>query len=212
MQCAAISLANGGGCSYAVQPEVGKIGNNSSSFVLPVAERKDGVASFFKKQVIKEEAKPEACSQSQSDAAKTEVSADKKGRDRKVHSPPGDNVKSDPGSPHKRASVKVEGLDDGIGDDSNAPNKKRKTTNATRLKVEVDASDEEDVKVIPNPGPPKRQTRSSKSAGNTATKKPDASPKKVSQPIPLGRVGPKLISETPVPFRQGQASLDSFLK
>ena len=30
--------------------EVGKIGNNSPSFVLPVKERKDGIANFFKKQ------------------------------------------------------------------------------------------------------------------------------------------------------------------
>ncbi|KAJ9113901.1 hypothetical protein QFC19_000095 [Naganishia cerealis] len=35
---------------YPVPTEVGKIGNNSPSFVLPVKERKDGIANFFKKQ------------------------------------------------------------------------------------------------------------------------------------------------------------------
>ncbi|KAJ9116946.1 hypothetical protein QFC22_004604 [Naganishia vaughanmartiniae] len=35
---------------YPVPPEVGKVGTNSPSFVVPVKERKDGIANFFKKQ------------------------------------------------------------------------------------------------------------------------------------------------------------------
>lgn len=36
--------------SYPVVPEVGKIGRSDGSYILPVAERKDGIKSFFMKQ------------------------------------------------------------------------------------------------------------------------------------------------------------------
>lgn len=36
--------------SYPVPTEVGKVGTNSPSYVIPVKERKDGIANFFKKQ------------------------------------------------------------------------------------------------------------------------------------------------------------------
>ncbi len=35
---------------YPVVPEVGKIGKSDGSYILPVAERKDGIKSFFAKQ------------------------------------------------------------------------------------------------------------------------------------------------------------------
>lgn len=55
--------------SYPVVPEVGKIGKSDPSYILPVAERKDGIKSFFMKQSpakpkankadVKEEANPD---------------------------------------------------------------------------------------------------------------------------------------------------------
>lgn len=36
--------------SYPVVPEVGKIGHSEQNYILPVAERKDGIKSFFQKQ------------------------------------------------------------------------------------------------------------------------------------------------------------------
>lgn len=45
--------------SYPVVPEVGKIGHSQQNYILPVAERRDGIKSFFQKQAKpKEEDKP----------------------------------------------------------------------------------------------------------------------------------------------------------
>lgn len=43
---------------YPVIPEVGKIGQSKHAYILPVAERRDGIKSFFAKQVSP--AKPKA--------------------------------------------------------------------------------------------------------------------------------------------------------
>lgn len=144
---------------------------------MPVAERKDGVASFFKKQVVKEEKKPDVDGSSM--ALKGESKPVKASGDRKVHSPPTTSVKTEPAShdqkPNKRPSEKVKVLDDGIGDDSNAPNKKRKVeATMSKAKKEEDASDDDDdeVEVIPDPGPPKRQTRSSKAGPPSKAHRP----------------------------------------
>lgn len=43
---------------FAVPKEVGKVGTESSTFIEPVAQRKDGIAAMFKKQEIKQDKKP----------------------------------------------------------------------------------------------------------------------------------------------------------
>lgn len=47
---------------YPVVPEVGKIGQSKHSYILPVAERRDGIKSFFAKQnsPVKPKAEPKA--------------------------------------------------------------------------------------------------------------------------------------------------------
>ncbi|EJT51166.1 hypothetical protein A1Q1_07630 [Trichosporon asahii var. asahii CBS 2479] len=47
---------------YPVLPEVGKIGQSKHAYILPVAERKDGIKSFFAKQnsPVKPKAEPKA--------------------------------------------------------------------------------------------------------------------------------------------------------
>lgn len=44
--------------SYAVVPEVGKIGRSAPNYILPVAERKDGIKSFFGKGATKKVPEP----------------------------------------------------------------------------------------------------------------------------------------------------------
>lgn len=49
---------------YPVLPEVGKIGQSKHAYILPVAERRDGIKSFFAKQSspVKPKAEPKATS------------------------------------------------------------------------------------------------------------------------------------------------------
>lgn len=101
-----------GFCSYPVPKEVGKVGTNSSTYVEPVSERKDGIASFFKRQEEKglgttsnTTAKPKAAS---STAVKPKVETPPVKKEEPVH------------SPVKTESKGVKGVE-GLGDDSNAP-------------------------------------------------------------------------------------------
>jgi len=82
-----------------VPKEVGKVGTNSPTYIEPVSERKDGIASFFKKQEEK--------SQSGPSTSKAK--------------PPAPPVKSEP--VHSPVKVKKEDkkVVAGLGDDSNAP-------------------------------------------------------------------------------------------
>ncbi len=116
------------------------MGTNSSSYILPVAERKDGIASFFKKQESKSIT---GKTSNQSPKEKTgEVDTKDPGKlkeEEKVHHP-ATEVKS--AKPSVTAELKAEVLDEGIGDDSNAP----QTT-----KVE-----EEDMETVTRSGTKKR--------------------------------------------------------
>jgi hypothetical protein len=86
--------------SYPVQPEVGKVGTNSPSFILPVAERSDGIKAFFTK------ASPAKAAPAKSEAI--EKTKPKSPASSKA------TVKSDP-------DPKQETIEE-LGDDSNAPN------------------------------------------------------------------------------------------
>ena len=50
--------------SYAVPQEVGKVGNESPSFIEPISHRKDGIEAMFAKQKQKKDASPRKLSQS----------------------------------------------------------------------------------------------------------------------------------------------------
>lgn len=96
--------------SFPVQNEVGRVGTNSSSYILPVAERKDGIASFFKKQEAKG-VPVDTGSAFGSSPSKTKTKAKV---EKSVHVPVH--------TTGSRQEIKQDGLDDAIGDDSNAPN------------------------------------------------------------------------------------------
>jgi len=82
-----------------VPKEVGKVGTNSPTYIEPVSERKDGIASFFKKQEEKIQKGP---STTKAESTATPIKSEP------VHSP----VKV------KKEEEKVVA---GLGDDSNAP-------------------------------------------------------------------------------------------
>jgi hypothetical protein len=85
--------------SYPVPKEVGKVGTNSSTYIEPVSERKDGIASFFKKQEEK----------TQSGPSTTKAK------------PMATPVKSEPVHSPVRVKKEESKVIAGLGDDSNAP-------------------------------------------------------------------------------------------
>jgi hypothetical protein len=94
--------------SYPVQPEVGKVGTNSPSFILPVAERSDGIKAFFSK------ASPAKSKGAHPSAKPIDPTASDQGRDVKAD----ESVKSEA---NPEADLKPEDSER-LGDDSNAPN------------------------------------------------------------------------------------------
>ncbi|WWC62979.1 uncharacterized protein I303_105577 [Kwoniella dejecticola CBS 10117] len=101
---------------YPVPTEVGKIGNNSPTFIQPVSERKDGIKSFFSKQ------------QQSPVKVKHEQSSKKEGSDGQAENEKDDRDKKDAKNVKEEVA---EGIDSeitpkdeekGLGDDSNAPN------------------------------------------------------------------------------------------
>lgn len=114
------------GRSFPVPPEVGKIGNNSPTFIQPVSERSDGIKSFFQKQ---------------------QPSPAKKGE--KMPSPEKVAHQDDEEKPTK-AEIKeeAEGIkaevadgdqEKGLGDDSNAPNPEASAEEKPSIKEEAGA-------------------------------------------------------------------------
>jgi hypothetical protein len=89
--------------SYPVPKEVGRVGTNSETYIQPVSERKDGIASMFKKQEAKKEVAGSPSSKTMDQKAKLKLEK----RD-EVH------------SPVKQEGKDVKGIE-GLGDDSNAP-------------------------------------------------------------------------------------------
>ena len=108
--------------SYPVPKEVGKVGTNSSTYVEPVSERKDGIASFFKRQ----EEKSQGPSKS---PAKMKYEASSAKLDDPVHSPVKTGIKD------------VKGVE-GLGDDSNAPQVPRPTVIKGKLKATEEVKEE----------------------------------------------------------------------
>ena len=98
--------------SFPVAPEVGKIGNNSPTFIQPVSERSDGIKSFFQKQQASP-AKPMPTSKAGKSSTPT-----------KPQEKPAFNKKEEIKAEVDGIESKIEEGDEekGLGDDSNAPN------------------------------------------------------------------------------------------
>ncbi|ORY24591.1 hypothetical protein BCR39DRAFT_507438 [Naematelia encephala] len=125
---------------YPVPPEVGKIGNNSPTFIEPVAERSDGIKSFFAKQSPKK-------------AVKAEV---------KVPFAKHDPISAKEGIEQEATGIIAEVGDGdeevGLGDDSNAPNPSAKEEEKPSIKT--DKQDEKKpgrLNDIPNSAKGKRK-------------------------------------------------------
>ncbi|WVR06676.1 hypothetical protein IAU60_003708 [Kwoniella sp. DSM 27419] len=155
--------------SYAVPSEVGKIGNNSPTFIQPVAERSDGIKSFFQKQG-NSPAKPKKEVIASHKQSKVQDSKD----DVKLGSTP-DGIKPEDvtgaAKPKIKSTVKQETLKEeaegikaeivdgdvekGLGDDSNAPN-----DNAKAEEVKEDNDSSGDPAIKEEGSPPGRDLRS----------------------------------------------------
>ncbi|WVF69072.1 hypothetical protein IAT40_003846 [Kwoniella sp. CBS 6097] len=164
---------------YAVPSEVGKIGNNSPTFIQPVSERSDGIKSFFQKQAPspakpKKEAREDsgkttnegkeervkAGSQQQSQPVKTENTG--------IVKEENDDIKPKPSVSEKQtvkeeaegieSRVKADDTEKGLGDDSNAPNDNNQSTQNPRIgktdviteEGKVEPSDDE-VMIVDSP-------------------------------------------------------------
>jgi len=100
-----------------VNPDVGKIGTQSPTYIQPVAERSDGIKSFFQKQ------QP---SPARTKAAKGDVSDSSK-----LHEVKKEKKEEIPDRSKEEIKEEAEGIkaeagdgdvEEGMGDDSNAPN------------------------------------------------------------------------------------------
>ncbi|WWC96412.1 hypothetical protein V866_003280 [Kwoniella sp. B9012] len=111
--------------SYPVPNEVGKIGNNSPTFIQPVSERKDGIKSFFSKQQSSP-VKPKK-EESNKSPIKVKIEDEKKVKEK------AEGIESE---------ITPKDEEKGLGDDSNAPNQDRAHTNQ-----DLPADDKGSVKV-----------------------------------------------------------------
>lgn len=110
--------------SFPVNPEVGKIGTNSPTYIQPVAERSDGIKSFFQKQ-HPSPAKPKTSQQkSPTKQVKTEAR-------------PEESMKDD-----LKSEITPDDEEKGLGDDSNAPNP---ATKDEKPSVRKETEDSEDI-------------------------------------------------------------------
>jgi hypothetical protein len=156
---------------YAVSKDVGKVGNNSPTFIVPVAssENKSNIANFFAKGAAKKGAAPPTSSKS--DDTKVEDV-------KKDQSTP---VKHDPGETRKTVD------DDGTEDNAPLPVPKSETKQGTKRDLDDMPHDEQPKKVSRTSASPSKTkpTSRSKSAtsNNTASPKKAAAKEKGSQKI-----------------------------
>ncbi|KAG9248613.1 hypothetical protein BJ878DRAFT_487566 [Calycina marina] len=145
---------------YPVSRDVGKVGNNSPNFIIPVAssENKSNIANFFTKP--KEDGKPKL----PSSASKETSSPGKNGKKEKTEEPT--EVKSMKEEPMKKESVKQEpeeshGTIDHTRTEDNAP-----------LPVPIGSSQgiKRELDNIPDEEPPSRMQKRSENPTQTAIK------------------------------------------
>jgi hypothetical protein len=140
--------------SYPVNPEVGKIGTNSPTYIQPVSERSDGIKSFFQKQAP-------SPAKSKGITGKSNFSqADKGSQGVKKESAAGVNKQSDTKKAVEEMKTEVDDGEvkievKGAGDDSNAPNpsasadekpaiKQEKSTPSKRKRTDAPDDDSEE--------------------------------------------------------------------
>ncbi|TXT13263.1 hypothetical protein VHUM_00630 [Vanrija humicola] len=199
---------------YPVVPEVGKIGRSEQSYILPVAERKDGIKSFFAKQqpspakpkgsgsgnfsqafkedskdskaVVKEEVKPEGESEPDPEA-KTEVEPEAK-EETKPETTEGKPSVADVKPPAPPAEPEAQTLDD----------------------------DEDDVVLLDTAPSQSSKSESSKpplSQRSSQESKPQvATPAKRKRGDERGGHQTKIIRPQPKEEKKGQPSITSFFK
>ncbi|WRT66749.1 uncharacterized protein IL334_003712 [Kwoniella shivajii] len=162
--------------SYPVPSEVGKIGNNSPTFIQPVSERKDGIKSFFQKQFASPAksagagagagvgVKKEIPLSSTSPSTSTVISA-------KVEKVPPSKFERKTRSNTKDVRREAEGIkseisnqdeEKGLGDDSNAPNvseNKRSVNVEEHVIKEVESDDRVDEDEIQEIKPDTKRKR-----------------------------------------------------
>ncbi|KAG4426517.1 hypothetical protein IFR04_000399 [Cadophora malorum] len=134
---------------YAVSKEVGKVGNNSPTFIIPVAssENKSNIANFFAKGAAKIESKP----------PKSEPTEEKP-----VVQKEEEDVKNDvPSTPIKHEEGEDRKTIDHNGTEDNAPLPIPKEESKQGIKRELDD-------VPPTDEPPKKVSRTSASPSKTA--------------------------------------------
>ena len=127
---------------YAVSKDVGKVGNNSPTFIIPVAssENKSNIANFFAKGAAKQDLK-NSSSISKSDATNADM------------------VKEEVATPVKHESVETRETVDREGTEDNAPLPVPKAEKEQGIKRDLDdISDQE---------PPKKAIRTSASPSKT---------------------------------------------
>ncbi|WWC88289.1 uncharacterized protein L201_003197 [Kwoniella dendrophila CBS 6074] len=168
---------------YPVPSEVGKIGNNSPTFIQPVSERKDGIKSFFSKQQsspakVKKDEKP--LSSHTNNLQKNHESDIKP----KVENT--ENVKEE--AEGIKSDITNHDKEKGLGDDSNAPNNQHdqqtaetsdKVIGSSQMKDEKNNNSEgeiQEVKVENHKR--KREEVDSQDEAKKETEEPDPKPKR----------------------------------
>lgn len=144
---------------YPVSKEVGKVGNNSPSFIIPVASRenKSNIANFF---------------------ANTQAKTKKGDNDKEVEVEVDGPTGSPPATKAKTLDEIVENADDGgMGVAPTATGAKRKGDDSLQdeeppLKKDAVSSTPVKVKPSPSPGKPSAKASRSKSATSNGTKSP----------------------------------------
>lgn len=156
---------------YAVSKEVSKVGNNSPTFIIPVAssENKSNIANFFAKGATKSESKP---TKSESTEEKSAVKKEEEDVKNDIASTP---IKHEDGEDRKTI--------DHNGTEDNAPLPIPKEENKQGIKRELDdvpESEEPPTKISRTSSSPSKTASSAKSTRKTrsATSNNTASPSK----------------------------------
>lgn len=135
---------------FPVNPEVGKIGTNSPTYIQPVSERSDGIKSFFQKQ--------------QATPAKGGKSISKQ-----TSSPLEGKAKPEHGEPEYK--ITPTDVERGLGDDSNAPNPQAQALAKHESRLESPVPEAKFKVEAQNPSPKRKRgsTEESRSTTKPAT-------------------------------------------
>lgn len=167
---------------YPVSKDVGKVGNNSPTFIIPLAsnENKSNIANFFSKRAAKKTSKEVASTVTSNDMLDTTETED-------VEKEESVSIKHGPGEDRETADH------DGTEDNAPVPVPASETKQGVKRELD-DAPDGEQLKKVPRTSAsPSKGTSSSKSTRKTknATSNNTASPK---EPSTRGKGSQKITS------------------